>query len=134
MSRRIVVSQLQATGSGGVDGYFDRVVKYIPGDVVALWLTVSGLISSAADVPKSQLLWGAFVLGAVFTLLWTKWRTDQQGSATAKTQIIVSTVAFGVWVFALGGPFADLAWYRPLYGSLVLIVCTVLFGRILPKE
>jgi hypothetical protein len=39
-------------------------------------------------------------------------------------QLILSTLSFAVWVFALGGPFTLLSWYDPLYGALLLPVFT----------
>jgi hypothetical protein len=44
MSRRIVWSAYESSDSEGkIDGYFDRLLKYIPSDVVGLWLAGSGL-------------------------------------------------------------------------------------------
>jgi hypothetical protein len=40
---------------------------------------------------------------------------------------MASTLAFVVFIFALGGPFAlTFSWYRPLYGTVVLILTTLL--------
>jgi hypothetical protein len=41
-----------------------------------------------------------------------------------KAQLAVSTVAFVVWVFALGGAFEYLVWYEPFIGSVALVVFT----------
>jgi hypothetical protein len=50
------------------------------------------------------------------------------------TQTAISTGAFAVWVFALGGPFASLVFYRPSYGSIVLIMYTLVVALITPPE
>lgn len=39
-------------------------------------------------------------------------------------QVLISTIAFVVWVFAIGGPFASLDWYKPVYGGIALILVT----------
>lgn len=136
MSRRIVTTELQAvTGSVPVDTYFDRVVKYIPADIVSAWVFVSSVINSSSDdLPKAVVLWIAFGCGVVLTALWTLKQTAQPKKPPAVKQTLISTGAFAVWVFALGGPFVNLAVYRPLYGSLVLVLYTLLVALVVPKE
>jgi hypothetical protein len=134
MGRRIITTKLETTTALKVDTYFDKVVKYIPGDIVGAWVAVSGLISSGTDIPKSTLLWIAFVIGLVLTAIWTWKQTAERVKPTAVTQILISMGAFIVWVFALGGPFSTLEFYRPLYGSLVLIFYTLFVALINPPE
>jgi hypothetical protein len=136
MSRRIVSIAYQARGANpSVDTYFDRVVKYIPADVVSAWVFVVAAVNGAPDdVPKGTVLWIAFVCGLVLTALWTHRRTSESGLPPAVTQIILATIAFGVWVFALGGPFVTLDFYRPLYGSLLLVLFTLASGLVVPKQ
>ncbi len=135
MGRRIITEQLQATFPGTkVDTYFDKVIKYIPADIVGAWVAVTGLINSGSDVPREALLWIAFVTGIILTAIWTLKQTTVRGKPLAITQTAVSTGAFIIWVFALGDPFATLAWYRPLYGSLLLILYTLIVALINPSE
>lgn len=138
MSRRIVTKQTESNEpnkpGAPIDTYFDRVVKYIPSDIVAAWTAATGLINSASDVPQSTLLWIVFLVGVVLTPAWILKQTSEKRKPLAITQSLVSTVSFVVWVFALGGPFATLGFYRPLYGSLVLILYTLVSGLITPTE
>lgn len=136
MSRRIVTRQLQnQRGSGQVDTYFDKVIKYIPTDVVAAWTVVTSLIaSSGAETPKAALLWISYAFGIIITSLWTWLQTEPQKKPVAITQIAISTFAFAIWVAALGGPFETLPGYQRLYGSLLLIGYTLVVGRIKPPE
>lgn len=135
MSRRIVSKQLRAMGAGrDLDTYFDRVVKYIPADIVGAWVAVTGLIAAATDVPTATILWIAFISGVVLTPLWMWRQTSVSGQPPAITQIVIATIAFIVWVFALGGPFATLVFYNPLYGSLLLVFYTLIVALIIPKE
>ncbi|MEO0704390.1 MAG: hypothetical protein AAF050_01865 [Cyanobacteria bacterium J06649_5] len=136
MGRRIVARRLESTRSQAqVDTYFDKVVKYIPADVVAAWTVASGLIASAGEqVPKDFLLWIAYVFGIVITALWTWRQTQARGLPIAKTQIVIATVAFAIWVAALGGPFESLPSYQRLYGSLLLIAYTLGVGVMTPPE
>jgi hypothetical protein len=141
MGRRIVTTEFQSTrleaaGGATVDTYFDRVIKYIPADVVSAWVFVTSVISGApGGVPKPLVLWIAFGCGLVVTALWTWKQTSQPGLPPAVTQILISTGAFAVWVFALvGGPFANLTFYEPVYGSLALVLYTLLVALIIPKD
>ncbi len=134
MSRRIVTTQFQAATSAQVDTYFDRVVKYIPADIVSAWVAVTGLIGGRTDIPVDAILWTAFVLGIIITAAWMWRQTSEPGKKLAVTQISISTVAFVIWVFALGGPFANLGFYKPVYGSLLLILYTLIIGIIIPSD
>jgi hypothetical protein len=121
----VQTEQLQAAfGAAPPDTYFDKVVKYIPADIVAAWVAVTGLVKSA-NVPGNTVLWVCFAVGVLLTAAWTWKQTNVTGQPPATKQIIVSTIAFGVWVLALGAPFDALDWYHPLYASLVLIGYTL---------
>ncbi|MEB3123886.1 MAG: hypothetical protein VKL41_22005 [Snowella sp.] len=126
MSRRIVWTEYESSESEvKIDGYFDRLLKYIPADVVGLWLTGSGLVQSQADnQTRIGLLWMLFVVGLVFSFFWTRKQTAEAKKPTAWQQILLSCGSFFVWVFAIGGPFAELSLYKPLYGSLLLLIYT----------
>lgn len=131
MTRRVQTAQFQAAGGApALDTYFDKVVKYIPADIVAAWVAVSGLIKSAVNVPANTVLWICFLVGLLLTAGWIWKQTTVANQTTAVKQIIVSTIAFGVWVFALGAPFDALEWYRPLYASLLLIGYTLVVGLV----
>jgi hypothetical protein len=134
MSRRVVTTTLQSTGGEPPDTYFDKVVKYIPADIVAAWLAATGAIAEAKSAPGVGLLWVVFGLLLVLTPLWTIRQTRQPGKPVAKTQALIATGSFAVWVFAVGGPFARISGYRPLYGTLALIAYTLVVALIEPRE
>jgi hypothetical protein len=151
--RRVNASTTQSTQGPGVDSFAARVVKYIPADVVAAWVTLTSIVvtqtvpgtpaasttsssSAAASTPDYPVLWILFVVFLVLTAIWT-WKTTQVPNApTAKTQIIVSTISFAVWVFGLGGPFTSLAFMkgRPYLGGVALLVWTLVAGQIVPPK
>jgi len=134
---RVVLPRAQAAAGAAppveIDSYFDKVVKYIPADVVAAWVAVTGLVSSARDVPRQAILWVAFGIGLVLTALWTWKQAAAPGQRPPLTQAIISTGAFAVWVFSLGGPFQHVPG-QPVYGSLLLILYTLVVALIDPKE
>jgi len=112
------------------DKYADKLVKYIPADIIGAWLAAKGLILTASDVPTSLILWISFGVGLVLTFLWTLKQTKLPNHKPAYTQSIISTVAFLVWVIAMGKPFE----LNPLYGSLLLILFSLVIPLINPPE
>ena len=139
MGRRVRVAPPRAQAAAGVtppvefDSYFDKAVKYIPADIVAAWVAVTGLVSSARDVPRQAILWVAFGIGLLLTACWTWKQAAAPGRRPPVTQAVISTGAFAVWVFALGGPFQHVPG-QPVYGSLLLILYTLVVALIDPKE
>lgn len=143
MPRRIITEAREAGGTTQTDTFFDRVIKYIPADIVAAWTTVLGLTGVTAESSvttntpgynRALVLWVAFICGAMITLLWTLRQTREGGTQPAWTQSIVATGAFAVWVYALGGPFAEVGWYNAVIGSIALIGYTLLVALIIPPE
>jgi len=89
--RRIVSVERQAVGGGvSIDSYFDRIIKYIPADVVCAWVAVTGLIAGSNEVPKTTLLWVMFVVLAVITMAWTLKQTAAPGRPPAVTQVALA--------------------------------------------
>jgi hypothetical protein len=134
--RRIVATQRQAAAAGPVqlDSFFDRVIKYVPADIVGAWVALTGLVAGAAGIPSARVLWIVFAVMTVITFAWTVKQTAVPGAPPAMTQAVISTGSFVVWVFALGGPFSSLTWYAPVYGSILLILYTLAIGLVVPKE
>jgi len=89
------------------DGYTDRLLKYIPAEVVTLYgATSKGVASFAPWGPKWPLGFSLFAfvfcLGAAAAVTWTQ--TRKPDKPTAIDQIAISTLAFAVWALALGVP------------------------------
>src|SRR6266511_452206 len=121
MSRRVraVRPPTQATtGAQPVeaDSYFD---------IVGAWVAVTGLVSGARDIPQQTVLWVAFGVGLILTAWWTLKQASVPARPRPVTQTIISTGAFAVWVFALGGPFQHVPGQQ-VYGSLLLILYTLI--------
>ena len=133
MPRRIITTAHQST-SNRVDTYADKIVKYIPADVLAAWVAASGIIAGAGgDFSKSNALWICFAFGVIITPLWVLRQTRDPALPPAYKQAAISTAAFIVWVFALPeGPFTSLAFYHAIWASLVLIAFTFVIGLIDP--
>lgn len=107
--------------------YAAKVVRYIPGALVASYTTMLGLISED-PTHIFHLSWAVFAVCLVLTPLYVIYIPDsipENKECSKRFHVLASVIAFCAWAFAIGGPFAQLAFYRPLYGSLVLIMTTL---------
>jgi hypothetical protein len=135
--RRIVTTNLQVAGAGdkNIDTYFDRVLKYIPADIVSAWVAAKGIITASSADSKQTIFWVCFLIGVILTFIWTANQTRVSGKP-ARTQTLVATGAFVIWSIALGEPFTTAmgAANQALYGSLLLILYTLIVGMIVPND
>lgn len=119
----------------GAEQYISKVIKYIPSPIIAGYTSMYGLIAS--DQSNAILLaWAVFGLCLVFSPLYVLFIPDSiqdNKECSRRFHVLASIIAFGVWAFALGGPFQlTFSWYTPMYGSLALIA-TTLFMPLLEK-
>jgi len=107
----------------GKDGYFDRLFKYIPAELVAGYIFVLGVINQLTDTAKVKFLhWALFIVFCILTPLYLR----RLQKVRKIQQHLISVVSFIVWCFALGGPFALYGWYNPVYGEVLLPVFTLI--------
>ncbi len=99
-----------AAGESGED-YVTRVAKYIPGEIVAGYIAVIALVEAVAPTAKpttTSLILGfiVFVVGWASTPLYL-WKI---GKPTGQQwyHLVISSVAFPLWAYVLGGPFRSL--------------------------
>ncbi|MBP6015587.1 MAG: hypothetical protein KA586_02620 [Candidatus Promineofilum sp.] len=128
-----------AIGVQRIDGFWDRVIKNIPGDVVAGWTAILGLFgvspgAVSSDGRTTNILWIMWAALAIVTFFWTFRQTKAPGLQPAWTQIFISTFAFIVWALALGVPFNTLSFYDSRVSAALLIVFTLAVGAVQPKE
>ncbi len=109
------------------DGYFDRLFKYIPAELVAGYIFVLGVVKQLTDVGEIRIFqWSLFIVFCILTPLYL-WRVQKVRKIQ---QHIISLLSFVVWVFALGGPFELSGWYYPVYGAILLPVFTLIVAII----
>ena len=109
-----------------LDNYWARVVKYVPGDVIAAWLALSGLLAGRTTAKIGVLI--------VITPISVLRATRVKGLPPARVQAMLSTVAFAVWVFAIGQPFSHYSFYDASYGGVAIILFTLVSGLIDPEQ
>ena len=124
---RGLAAQEPPPDSKASDSYFEKLIKYIPADIVAGYVAIAGILTEHNNQPL-WLTWAVFGTLLALTPLYVCYKkTDPPGIAWSKTfHWVTSCIAFTAWVFALGGPFAvTFDWYRPVYGSVLLILTTL---------
>lgn len=109
------------------DKYTDRLLKYIPAEVISLYLALDAIIRPTGQ-DNQWLHWGIFLFGILGTFLYMKRITKVEKI----TQIGISIGAYIVWVLALGGPFVYLN-LPPLLGGIILPMYTFLIPLIEPE-
>ncbi len=132
-----------AAEGGREDTYFEKLLKYVPGDIVAAFVALDGVIRDPVTAHNLYLSWGVFIGLLILAPLYAVYRPSSPPPPSLQAKrtfhAVAAMVAFTVWVFALGGPFAT-TWpdlYRPVYGTILLIFTTLiipLFEKILLRE
>jgi hypothetical protein len=118
------------------DDYLTRLVKYIPSEIVGLYAAAAGVVPKVEDKPDPAIWWvfvGCAVATPIYLFIATKDTPKKKGPLWV--QVTLGTIAFPVWVFAMGGPFVLLPWYasKQWIASLVLLFVTFSFGRVEPR-
>ncbi len=135
MSRRIVTPTVGAAAvqPPSRDDYLGRLIKYIPSEIVGLYLFISDVIPKKGGATDYDALWIVFWVCCALTFIYMSVVTKPPGGKPLWIQVIIATMAFPIWVAAIGGPFVSLSWYQPWIASIVLAIATVAFGWIEPK-
>jgi hypothetical protein len=124
------------------DDYAAKILKLIPAEIVAAYVAADAAIGSVTDIPTEEL---TVVRWIVFLSLWVMTPLylnrvlpdkdlNSEAKKARKLQIAISVGAFFVWVFTLGGPFTAYAWYHPVYGTIMLLLYTLLMPILFGKE
>jgi hypothetical protein len=104
------------------DGYSDKLMKYLPGEAVAVYTTVRAIslpASGSADADTMRLLSVATLAMLIGTPVYL-WRACGVRSGV---QLGISTLAFAVWVFTLGGSLFGLS-LEPRAAAVLLVLFT----------
>jgi len=98
----------RATGVSqtGDNNYTERVVKYIPGEIVAGYVGLSGVLTAVPheDPRRVGASWLLFVVALIVTPIYL-FTTGKPATRRERLQLAIPTVAFILWAYALGGPF-----------------------------
>ena len=103
-------------------GYLERLVKMIPAEVVGLYLIGSGIIPEGQRV--GLLVWSIVCLIAVVVVRAYGTADSKKNLPAQWITVLISSGAFVIWLYSLGGPFESLRWHVPYIGSLLVLAWT----------
>lgn len=120
-TRQLAFDDDSGDRAGGLAEYIDRLLRLIPSEVVGLYLVGSGVIPD--DQAAAHVLWSVFCFFAVVASRYFGTRSSTDPTPQLAT-IVISSVSFVVWLYAIGGPFVDLGWHVGWIGSLMVLSWT----------
>ena len=92
----------------------ERIVKYMPVEIVSGYVFVSGLVPAVtAGTLQTVAAWLCFAVGLIVTPIYLFSKNPKPEQVP---QVWIATVAFVLWAYLLGGPFA-LAPLAPYYSA-----------------
>jgi len=101
---------VQLAGTVAGDNYLERMVKYVPGEVIGFSMLINAILDQAqkaggpnaamAGLPISVIATGALAVGLILTPLFC-WYVREEGDAWI-TNAVVSTIAFPFWAYLMG--------------------------------
>jgi hypothetical protein len=104
------------------NSYLDRLTKMIPTPVIALYLV--GISQIPSDQAIGLLVWAVICLIGVIVLMAYGTADTKKNISSDWIHIAISSGAFVIWVYAMGGPFAAYNLHIPWIGSLAVLAYT----------
>jgi hypothetical protein len=108
------------------DDFLTQLVKFIPVEILGFYTLVASIIiaNTEGDPGRGWWLLGLFAGSVALAPLYT-WRV---GKVVRPAQNIAGAAAMAVYVFAVGGWFTTLAWYRPWHGAIAVALAIVVLA------
>jgi len=120
--------------SSALSEYAERVTKYIPAEILAAYLSINGILAAVTDAGETPLRNAVYVASFALCLVFTPvyFGLVAHKNEPKMLQRIVSTIAFVVWAYNLGGVFSVYGLFIPWLGSIFLIVFSLVSGAFAP--
>lgn len=110
VSRVFTIKDSHAEDSNGIyseadsevrhHGYFSRVIKYVPAEIIGAWVVGINLI----DEREVPVLFFLFLFMVCICPFYINRETKKESPVNAWSQIIIGTIAFPIWALAIGDP------------------------------
>jgi len=134
------IAGMQVANSEPGDGYLERMVKYVPAEIIAFSMVINAILDQAmksggenaamAGVPVPIIATGALVVACMLTPLFC-WYVRRDGDAWI-VNAVVSTIALPFWAYLM----AAVAFANHHDGNLAAILVmsfTVVSGLVAPR-
>jgi hypothetical protein len=107
-----------AKGAPTADDFLTQVLKYIPLEIIGLYLAIAGILDANVKTKSAHALAvGLLLVGSAALACVYDWRIL---NVQRWQQILMTGVALAVYVFAAGGWFATTSWYQPWFASIAV--------------
>ena len=133
------IAGMQMAGAVAGDNYLERMVKYIPGEVIGFSMLINAILDQAmksggpnaamAGLPISAIATGALLVGLILTPLFC-WYVREDGDAWM-VNAVVSTIAFPFWAYLLGA-VAFAGHHDGNLAVILVLTFTVVSGLVYP--
>lgn len=113
-------------GTPEPDDFWNRLMKGIPLAVIGGYLATTDILNSVTDDGSQRareiVFWLVFLFFTIMTPLFAR----RILKVKRRRQLALSTAAFVIWAFALGGPFdISFDWWAPWMGGIA-VICSAL--------
>jgi len=113
------------------DSYLAKVVKLIPAEVVATYTAIFNLIATLPEAWHGKSYWINLIFFWAATPVVLMIAGKKEGKAPGGLHLTISTIAFGVWAYAISGKIVV---GEPIFQSalagIVLILFTFISGLV----
>lgn len=133
---RVINKRIAQKQNVAEDSYTTKLKKYIPTDVVVMYVALASIIREIPPTKceewntQENLFLGIFLIGLIFTPLYKNLEIRRDGKGTPWFQLIMSTLAYAVWVFVLGDWF-EIVMYKT-YSPQVAAAVAIIFSALIP--
>ena len=99
--------------------FLQNLVKLIPVEIIALFAIIKGLIPITASPTSIMVVFGVLVVLVPFYVIFAM-------RVKSWTQVVLMTVAFPIWIIAIGGMPIPFLWFEPWMISVSLALFTLI--------
>jgi len=134
------IGSMQVAGAQAGDSYIERMVKYVPAEIIAFSMVVNSILAQAvttggknavmAGFPVTSVATGALILAMTLTPLFC-WYVREDGDAWL-VNAAVSTVAFPFWAYLMGA-VAFTEYHDGNLAAILVLTFTVVSGLVSPR-
>ncbi len=118
-----------ATSSPTTLQYLEKVAKLVPSEVVAGYIALVGFVGAVGyEDARVWLYWAVFALCLVLTPLYLNKQAEP--NRPKRNHLIMSTVAFVVWAYAISGATLLPDWHDAAVAAIVLVVFSLVSGLV----
>lgn len=109
--------------------YFEKVAKLVPAELIAGYVALIGFVPLIRNSNLHPWFFGAsFLLCLVLTPIYLNSQAEK--GRPKRNHLVVSTVAFVFWAYAVSGSTTWPAIHDPAIASILLVAFSLVSGRI----